>query len=296
MSVVNVKNLYGGFLLKKGDNDKRKVWAGKKHKVAADHVADLQKNLKAVGVFTSKVDGDFGKLMRDAIKRFKWNAKNIKRRLKNKSIVCSHKSFSGVINGLVDVNTKKELSAWKLKSHKATGDLIRIKELEFTNIQIGSGFKRIPHPCISDDDIVISSVLLEHLVQADEKAKELSVMLNFNNAMRVSGVRVSGTVVKPASKSQHLIGHAIDCNIIDGNSWNNKKTFKANKETKNARKFIKAMKANGMRWGGDFKGKNKFDPPHFDKNLNAYSKDFEYKYFFNQRVVTEKHVIPLVSW
>ena len=296
MAMVNSKDLYGGFLLKKGDNDKRKIWAGKKHKVAATHVTDLQEDLKAVGVYTSKIDGGFGNLTVDALKRFKWNAKNIKRRLKNKNIVCAPKRFTGVINGLVDVNTKKELSAWRMKNHKATGDLIRIKELEFTNIRIGTGFRKIPHPCISDDDIVVSSVLLEYLVHADNKAKELSLMLNFNNAMRVSGVKISGAVVKPAGRSQHLIGHAIDCNIIDGNNWNSKKTFESKKETKNARQFVKAMKANGMRWGGDFKDKKKFDPPHFDKNLYAYSKDFEYKYYFNQRVVTEKHAIPLVSW
>ena len=294
MVAANVKSLYGGFLLKRGDSDKRKVWSGKKHKASADHVRDLQKDLKSVGVYTSKIDGGFGGLTQAAVKRFKWNAKNIKRRLKNKNVVRVTTSFTGSINGIVDDNTKKELLSWKKKNHKATGDLIRVKELEFTNIQVGSVFRKIPHPCISDDDIVVSCELLKHLVQADEKAKELSLMLNLNQAMRISGVKVSGAVVKPASKSQHLIGHAIDCNIIDGNSWNRTKDFKSNKQTKNANAFIKAMKTNGMRWGGNFS--NNFDPPHFDKNLNATSKDFEYKYFFNQRIITEKQVIPLISW
>jgi len=294
MSAANVKSYYGGFLLKRGDSDKRKVWSGKKHKITADHVTELQKDLKLVGVYTSKIDGGFGQLTQEAVRRFKWNAKNIKRRLKNKNIVRVSKSFTGSINGIVDDNTKKELLSWKQKNHKATGDLIRVKELEFTNIQVGSVFRKIPHPCISDDDIVVSCELLEHLVQADEKAKELSLMLNLNQAMRISGVKVTGAVVKPASKSQHLIGHAIDCNIIDGNNWNRTKDFKNNKQTKNAKVFIKAMKANGMRWGGNFS--KKYDPPHFDKNLNAMSKDFEYKYFFNQRIITEKHVIPLITW
>ena len=294
MTIKKPKDLYGGFILKYRDSDKRRTWGGKKRKFSANHVADLQNHLKEIGVYTGTVDGGYGIATREAVRRLQWNSKNIKRRLKNKSIVQVSRTFISSVSGMLDINTKKELASWINKKHKATGDLIRVKELEFNNIQVGSGFRRIAHPCVSDDDIIISCELLKYLVYADEKARDLSIMLNLNQAMRVSGVRVSGAVVKPASKSQHLIGHAIDCNIIDGNNWNTKKTFKSKKETTKAKKFIKAMKANGMRWGGDFSGN--FDPPHFDKKLSSATKDFEYKYFFNQRIISEKHIIPLISW
>lgn len=42
----NSNELYGGFTLKKGDSDKKKTWAGKKHDAAGDYVELLQKDLK----------------------------------------------------------------------------------------------------------------------------------------------------------------------------------------------------------------------------------------------------------
>jgi len=99
-------------------------------------------------------------------------------------------------------------------------------------------------------------------------------------------------VVPPAKKSQHLIGHAIDCNIVDGDSWNNSQIFANGKETENAKKFIAAMKKEGLRWGGDFTNS---DTPHFDKQIISVI-DYKYKYFFNQRMISENQKIPLTTW
>lgn len=76
---------------------------------------------------------------------------------------------------------------------------------------------------------------------------------------------VSGAIVKPASMSNHLIGHAIDCNIIDekGKLWNSKML---ENPSKNIQEFIDKLKSGGLRWGGDFKVK---DTVHFDDGLNV---------------------------
>lgn len=113
----------------------------------------------------------------------------------------------------------------------------------------------------------------------NDSAKELGLSIKVNQAFRIHGVKVTGSVVPPATKSQHLIGHAIDCNIVDGDKWNTSSDFKNNKQTSKAEKFIKAVTKGGFRWGGNFVQK---DSPHFDKQLIANSFDYEAKFFLNQ--------------
>ena len=274
-------------------NDKKKTWSGKKHTEAGNYVTELQTDLKKLGVFISTIDGDFGKKTKDAVKRLQWNAKNIKSRIKNNSIVAVTKSFSDKIDGVVGNNSKKEIDLWNTSHYAATGDLVRVKETKFSHIDLSDDFKKISHPSVNSDELVVSHELVAYLQKANQKASELSVELKLNQTMRVNGVPVSGAVVTPASKSQHLIGHALDCNIIDGENWNNSTAFANNNETENAKKFIKAMKEDGLRWGGDF---SNVDTPHFDKQVVSSSENYDFKYFFNQRMISEKQTILLKTW
>ncbi len=291
--MTNSNDLYGGFTLKKGDHDKDKIWSGKKHTAAGNYVSELQTDLKNLGVFVSTVDGDFGKNTKDAVKRLQWNANNITKRIKNKAIISVTKSFSDNIDGIVGNITKKEIHLWKINHHESTGDLVRVKETIFSNITLSDHFKKINHPSIHDGELVVSHEFVKYLIKVNEKAKDLAIELMLNQTMRVSGEPVSAAVVTPASKSQHLIGHAMDCNIIDGESWNNSTDFANDNETENAKKFIKAMKENGLRWGGDF---SKVDTPHFDKQVLASGSEYDNKYFFNQRMISEKQEISLEAW
>lgn len=286
-------DLYGGYTLKKGDNDNKNIWSGKHLTTTGNYVNLLQTDLKNIGVYLAKVDGDFGKKTHDAVKRFQWNAKNITSRLKSKIITQVAKSFTDKIDGVVGNNSKKELAIWNDKHYNVTGDLVRVKEDKFSNLLLGDGFKVISHPTINSGELVVSSVMVAFLKQANEKAKDLSLNINLNQTMRVNGIKISSAVVTPASKSQHLIGHAIDCNIVDGDNWNSSKTFKEKKESENAKKFIAAMKEKGMRWGGNF---SKVDTPHFDKQVLSSSFDYDCKYFFNQIMISEKQNIPFKTW
>lgn len=123
---------------------------------------------------------------------------------------------------------------------------------------------------------MVSSALIEYLKYANTKASPLCVNIVLNQTFRVNGVAVIGAVVTPATKSQHLIGHAFDCNIVDGDSWNNSKAFEDSEQTENAKSFIKAMKDKGLRWGGDF---DDVDTAHFDKLVLRTSIDYECKFF-----------------
>lgn len=94
----------------------------------------------------------------------------------------------------------------------------------------------------------------------------------------------------PATRSQHLIGHAIDCNIVDGSRWNNSADFANSRQTDAANAFIHDMKAAGFRWGGEFSVP---DTPHFDKQLAPQSDHYDFKYYFNQLSVTGTLAVPL---
>ena len=76
---------------------------------------------------------------------------------------------------------------------------------------------------------------------------------------------VKGAIVTPAQMSNHMIGHAIDCNLLDGGKlWNSIEMRKG--LTGNVKAFIdEVTKDKSMRWGGNF---SKKDEVHFDDGLN----------------------------
>jgi len=154
-------------------------------------------------------------------------------------------------------------------------------------------FKNIGKPIVANNELVISKAAAGMIKLMNTSAKNLKIKMMINQALRIHGVKVTGSVVPPATKSQHLIGHAIDCNVVDGKSWNSSSDFKKKKQTANADKFIKLMKKGLFRWGGNF---SNIDTPHFDKQLNANLFAYDAKLFLNQKQISsgepiEKHLI-----
>lgn len=93
--------------------------------------------------------------------------------------------------------------------------------------------------------------------------------------------KVPGAIVVPAVKGNHLIGHAIDCNIYDSKKtlWTSAmlnqfspehKEYnpKLNSEVLQLLNLVRRSKI--LRWGGDFHPdrKGNTDPVHFDDALN----------------------------
>lgn len=119
---------------------------------------------------------------------------------------------------------------------------------------ISSNFKGI---CTIDEDF--EPILLK----MNDIAQKYNITVVVNSSYRVD-TNVHGAIVTPATHSNHMIGHAIDCNLqLNGVLYNSVK-MQADKGV--VKQFINEVKATaGMRWGGDF---GKPDPVHFDDGLN----------------------------
>ncbi len=275
--------------LKRGDNDASKKWGGNLLKKTPDYtVKDLQKDLKAVGTFTDIENGIFGPKTENALKIFQWVCANFDKCVKNKTAVVRVKKASILANGVLNKATNGELKIWVKNSQAVTGDLIRVPFSDLTNIEAGASFKKLSSIKVLKDEIVISKEAKKLLKDLNESAKNKSVTIKINQAFREHGIKVTGAVVPPASKSQHLIGHALDCNIVDGASWNNSSDFKNKKQTQNAKDIVKNLKKVGYRWGGDF---IPVDTPHFDSKVDSAIFAYDAKFFLNQRMISEGHDI-----
>lgn len=95
---------------------------------------------------------------------------------------------------------------------------------------------------------------------------------------------VGGAIVKPATRGNHLIGCAIDCNIYDKSNklWNSTALNVFSPEHKDYNPKITGevlmlinlvRRSNSLRWGGDFHPdrKGNTDPVHFDNAINITS-------------------------
>lgn len=119
----------------------------------------------------------------------------------------------------------------------------------------------IGKPCFVDEDFV-------HLLNLMcDLAFLMRLKLYINQAFTKSLEQPNGAIVKRVSMSNHFVGHAFDCNIIETTNegtifWTSEML---ENPSENIKDFIKKCKVLGLRWGGDFKKK---DVVHFDDGLN----------------------------
>jgi hypothetical protein len=100
------------------------------------------------------------------------------------------------------------------------------------------------------------------LIKINEIAKRYNITVHIISSYRADA-NVQGAIVKPATQSNHMVGHAIDCNLMHQGKLYNSTLMQT--DTGIIRQFINELKAQGIRWGGDF---GKPDPVHFDDGLN----------------------------
>lgn len=99
--------------------------------------------------------------------------------------------------------------------------------------------------------------------------------------------------MRPASRSNHLVGHAIDMNIQSGEGFFNSTLLKNDNFEQlpaNIKSFIKAIrKVPALRWGGDFN-----DPVHIDDGLNiAHPKLWDQKFAIIQSELVNLFRVPV---
>lgn len=108
-----------------------------------------------------------------------------------------------------------------------------------------------------------------HLDRINAFAEETDVFIHITSSAREPDRDVRGAIVPPASRSNHMVGHAIDMNIKTATGFYNSKALaksKFNSLPANVKRFIGLIRADDvLRWGGDF---SKEDPVHIDDMLN----------------------------
>lgn len=108
----------------------------------------------------------------------------------------------------------------------------------------------------------VDEEFVPYLNKMNEIAKRYQIMIIVTSSYRVDA-NVKGAIVTPATHSNHMVGHAIDCNLKwKGTLYNSTMLYSPIGEI---RQFIDECVGIGMRWGGAF---SKPDPVHFDDGLN----------------------------
>lgn len=126
-----------------------------------------------------------------------------------------------------------------------------------------NGSQFVGKPLLADIEFV---PMLEKL---NEFADKGGLLVHVTSSARQHGITLGNTIVPPASRSNHLVGHGIDMNLMKGQKFFNSTALSKknlSKQPKAIQNFIQAIRAdNVLRWGGDF---TQEDPVHIDDNLN----------------------------
>ena len=294
---LSLSSLPADVILQRGDNDSGRIWGGKPRKgMAGQPVRELQQALLALGAMSATPDGDFGRKTQDAVKRLQWYLGHISQRLRVSAgagalhgVLESYTAPTGLlVDGFVRVATLAELLAWQQGGFELTSPLVAMSVTSLSNIELGVGFELLDYPSPGPDEMLVHQDFVPWVKVLNGAAKDNKVMLRINQAFRVQGLPVSGAVVPPASKSQHLIGHAVDLNIVDGAVVNLAAMFLAGTATQGAKDLVKAAKNLGLRWGGDFSPK---DPPHFDDLVDPAGAQYLHSFYFAQRAFAAQHPV-----
>ena len=133
-------------------------------------------------------------------------------------------------------------------------------------------------PCRADEQF------LPMLNQINAYAEQANVFVFVTSSFRTSS-NVGGAIVRPATRSNHMAGHAIDMNVIydDNKSANSTELGKYPNIAEPVRLFIKSILDDpNLRWGGTFQDK---DTVHIDDGLNSDMAKWDERYEAMQKAV-----------
>ena len=134
-------------------------------------------------------------------------------------------------------------------------------------------------PCRADVEF------LPALEKINSLAEQADVYIYVTSSFRTSS-NVGGAIVKPATRSNHMAGHAIDMNLVYDNkkrSANSVELGKFPAVAEPVRRFIKSIiDEPGLRWGGQFSDR---DPVHIDDGLNGDMARWDKRYQAMQKAV-----------
>ncbi len=126
---------------------------------------------------------------------------------------------------------------------------------------------------------------LPMLKKINAYAEQADVFVHVTSSFRTSS-NVGGAIVKPATRSNHMAGHAIDMNVVYSNrtkSANSKELAKYPSVAEPVKRFIKfIIDDHDLRWGGTFQVR---DTVHIDDGLNQDMALWDKRYQAMQKAV-----------
>jgi Putative peptidoglycan binding domain/D-alanyl-D-alanine carboxypeptidase len=127
-------------------------------------------------------------------------------------------------------------------------------------------------PRFTGKTVLADVEFLNLLEKIEQLAENNGLEIFITHTARLQGAPIGGAIVPPASRSNHLIGHAIDMNILLGGQLFNGDVLD-NSNFGNLpsaiQNFIQSIRNHPvLRWGGDFN-----DPVHIDDGLNIREPD-----------------------
>lgn len=119
--------------------------------------------------------------------------------------------------------------------------------------------------------IIVHRSFFSLLDQVNVYAKKYNLFLSINSSFRSDDQEISGAVVKPADRSNHKAGFAIDYNFVLGDTKRSihSSELKGSESAwpASVRNFLTDIRADkALRWGGDF---NTPDVVHIDIRVNS---------------------------
>lgn len=270
-------------LPRRGDRDARGETA----------VRDVQTLLDRLALMDTPVNGVFDAAMAKAIRRFQWYLVNRPWRLRvgqggaiETALIGAYTPLAVGITGAYDQATADALTAWVGGGYRPTTSLVRLDLGRFANVTRSATYTQLSYPGAAVGELLVAEAFVAGIGAIDTAAGANKITVRINQTFRIAGIAPRGAVVPPATKSQHLVGRAMDGNFVDGTTVTTAAMMIAGRETKAVDDFIEAAKAAGLRWGGDFRRK---DPIHFDDPLASESEDYDMHYFFCQRSYRDQH-------
>jgi hypothetical protein len=119
-----------------------------------------------------------------------------------------------------------------------------------------------------NQQIVVDSAFVPYMDKINNYARENNVVVCVTHSFRGKNQKLTGTIVPPAIKSNHLVGHAIDMNVLFNNVLYESKdmyTTKWGTLPLNVKNFLCQVRKDPiLQWGGDF---TEEDPVHIDDRL-----------------------------
>lgn len=208
-------------------------------------------------------DGDFGKSTRNAMIAYATD-----NGIESDGDLLTRPLMDQILN---DINTFYG-SSW---SEQAANNL----PSEESPLVLFEASRFMGQPCRADVQFV------PMLKKINEYAEKADVYIHVTSSFRTSS-NVRGAIVKPATRSNHMAGHAIDMNVLYDNkrrSANSKELAKYPSVAEPVRRFIKSIKDDpALRWGGDFRVK---DTVHIDDGLNSNTQKWDKRYQAMQKAV-----------